>query len=135
MDDHRRHSARNGYHASPMGTRKVSEHAAPRLYLVTAPVAEPRTVADGLAAALQATDVAAVLLRLAAGNDDVHAGRIAALRNLLQGKGAALLLDGHPGLAAATQADGAHLTGVEAFSAAVTALKPARIAGCGGLKT
>ena len=32
-------------------------------------------------------------------------------------------------------ADGAHLTGIEAFTAAVESLKPARIAGCGGLKT
>jgi len=135
MDDHRRHSARNGYHASRMGTRKVTEHAAPRLYLVTAPVGGPGTVADGLVAALQATDVAAVLLRLAEGDDAVLAERIAGLRNLIQSSGAALLLDGHPGLVAPTQADGAHLTGIEAFSAAASSLKPARIAGCGGLKT
>ena len=118
-----------------MGTRRVTEHAAPRLYLVTAPVGDPGMVADGLAAALSSMKVAAVLLRLAAGDDAVQCERVAALRNLIQGSEAALLLDGHPGLVAATQADGAHLTGIEAFGAAVSTLKPARIAGCGGLKT
>jgi thiamine-phosphate pyrophosphorylase len=33
------------------------------------------------------------------------------------------------------EADGAHLTGIDAFKAASPALKPARIAGCGGLAT
>jgi thiamine-phosphate pyrophosphorylase len=32
-------------------------------------------------------------------------------------------------------ADGAHLTGIEAFKAALATLKPDRIAGCGGLGT
>ena len=31
-------------------------------------------------------------------------------------------------------ADGAHLTGIEAFAAALAKLKPDRIAGCGGLQ-
>ena len=59
--------------------------------------------------------------------------RAQALRILIQSNGAALLLDGHAGLVAQAQADGAHLTGVDALKAAVPGLKPARIAGCGGL--
>jgi thiamine-phosphate pyrophosphorylase len=47
----------------------------------------------------------------------------------------ALVLAGHPELAARAGADGAHLIGIEAFLAAVESLKPARIAGCGGLAT
>jgi thiamine-phosphate pyrophosphorylase len=53
----------------------------------------------------------------------------------VQEKGAALLIDGHPELAARAGADGAHLAGIDAFRAALATLKPARIAGCGGLMT
>ncbi len=40
-----------------------------------------------------------------------------------------------PEIAARAGADGAHLTGIEAFMAAVDSLKPAKIAGCGGLNS
>jgi thiamine-phosphate pyrophosphorylase len=118
-----------------MGTTESMERAAPRLYLVTPPVSDPNAVADGLADALNATDIAAVLLRLASGEDATQLDRIKALRILIQSNGAALLLDGHAHLVAPGEADGAHLTGIEAFQAAAPALKPARIAGCGGLTT
>ena len=118
-----------------MGTTESMERAAPRLYLVTPPVSDPSEVADGLADALNAIDVAAVLLRLAPGDDATQLGRIKALRILIQSNGAALLLDGHAHLVAPGEADGAHLTGVEAFQTAVPALKPARIVGCGRLTT
>src|SRR5262249_55070567 len=55
------------------------------------------------------------------------------LRILVQSNGAALILDGHAELAAVSEADGAHMTGVAALRAAAPKLKPARIAGCGGL--
>ena len=48
-------------------------------------------------------------------------------------KGRRFCLDGHAELVARAGADGAHLTGIEAFTAALTGLKPDRIAGCGGL--
>src|SRR5882757_635344 len=131
MTGHRRHSARNGSHAISMGT----ERAMPRLYLVTPPVSDPGAVADDLADALNATDIAAVLLRLAPGDSASLLDRIKALRILIQSNGAALLLDGHAALAAPAETDGAHLTGIEAFLGAAPALKPARIAGCGGLAT
>ena len=51
----------------------------------------------------------------------------------MQHRGAALLLDGSPELVARTEADGAHLTGFPAFKSALSLLKPACIAGCGGL--
>lgn len=133
MNDRRRHSAEKGSHAVSMGTAKAETRAAPRLYLVTPPVSDPDAVANDLAAALNATDIAAVLLRLAGGDDDTQLARIKALRILIQSNGAALLLDGHAGLVARSETDGAHLTGIDAFKAATPALKPARIAGCGGL--
>jgi len=132
--DHRRHSAEKASHAGRMGTTRA-ERASPRLYLVTHPVSEPGAVADDLAAALNATDVAAVLLRLAEGAERELVARVEALRILIQSNGAALLLDGHPALVARTQADGAHLTGVDAFTAAAPSLKPNTIAGCGGVAT
>lgn len=116
-----------------MGTGKVSGHAVPRLYLVIPPVSDPDAVAHDLADALNAAEVAAVLLRLGEADDDTLLARIRALRILIQSNGAALLLDGHAGLAARAEADGAHLSGIDALQAALPALKPARIAGCGGL--
>jgi thiamine-phosphate pyrophosphorylase len=55
------------------------------------------------------------------------------LAGAVQDKGAALLLHGHPDLERCTGADGAHLDGVDHFKAALSILKPERIAGCGGL--
>jgi len=130
----RRHSAEKGSHAGSMGTKRA-ERALPRLYLVTPPVSEPTAIADDLAAALNAADIGAVLLRLADGEERAIIARIEALRILIQSNGAALLLEGHPALVARTQADGAHLTGIAAFNPAAPALKPNFIAGCGGLGT
>jgi thiamine-phosphate pyrophosphorylase len=111
------------------------QDVAPRLYLVTPAIGETKAFADALAAALGAADVAAVLLRLkpAAERDLINV--VKALAPVVQQTGAALMLDGHADIAARAGADGAHLTGIEAFGAALPSLKPARIAGCGGLKT
>jgi thiamine-phosphate pyrophosphorylase len=54
---------------------------------------------------------------------------------VVQSRGIALLLDGHPDLVARAGADGAHMTGVAAFEAAFDMLKPGHIAGAGGLAT
>ena len=135
MNGHRRHSAEKGSHAVNMGTAKDETRAAPRLYLVTPPVSNPDAVANDLADALNATDIAAVLLRLAEGDEAAQLDRIKALRILIQSNGAALLLDGHAELAARGETDGAHLTGIDSFKAVAPSLKPARIAGCGGLNS
>ena len=110
-------------------------HPAPRLYLVTPQISDPVGMRDVLAAALSAADVAAVLLRLAAADERTLINRAKAIAPMVQDKGAALLLDGLPGIVAHAGADGAHLAGIDAFKAALTTLKPARIAGCGGLGT
>jgi len=106
---------------------------APRLYLV-AP-RDPAGLAERLAQALDAADVAAVLLRLPQADERARVNHAKALAPTVQGKGAALLLDGYPDLAARAGADGAHLNGIEAFMTALAMLKPARIAGCGRLAT
>ena len=105
----------------------------PRLYLVTPQ--DPAGLADRLVQALDAADVAAVLLRLPQADERTQVNHAKALAPTVQGKGAALLLDGHPDLAARAGADGAHLSGIEAFMTALATLKPARIAGCGRLAT
>jgi len=84
---------------------------------------------------VRAADVAAVLLRLKPAGERELVNRVKAVASAVQEAGAALVLDGHPDIAARAGADGAHLAGIAAFTAAVQALKPARIAGCGGLHT
>jgi thiamine-phosphate pyrophosphorylase len=112
-----------------------SRRAPPRLYLVTPELGEPDRFAAALDAAIGAADIAAVLLRLAPDGERALINRVKTLAAVVQRRGAALLLDGHAELAARAGADGAHLTGIEAFSAASDGLRPARIAGCGGLHT
>jgi thiamine-phosphate pyrophosphorylase len=119
-----------------MGSREKPadpRRPAPRLYLV-APQ-DPAGLAERLTQALDAADVAAVLLRLPQADERARVNHAKALAPTVQGKGAALLLDGYPDLAARAGADGAHLNGIEAFMTALAMLKPARIAGGGRLAT
>jgi thiamine-phosphate pyrophosphorylase len=108
---------------------------APRLYLATPRLDDMMAFAGALAAALEAADVAAVLLRLAPADERSLIDRAKAIVPIVQNKGAALLLDGHADLVARSGCDGAHLTGIAEFSAALERLKPDRIAGVGGLTT
>lgn len=107
----------------------------PRLYLFGPPALDPARCASALAAALAGAGVAAVLLRLPEADERSLINTVKTIAPTVQGTGAALLLAGHPEIAARAGADGAHLTGVEAFNAAQAVLQPERIAGCGGLKT
>ena len=115
--------------------KQADSRPAPRLYLVTPPVVDDAAFSTQLAAALAAGDVAAVLLRLAEADERTQINRAKALSAVVQDKGAALLLDGHADLVARAGADGAHLTGIAEFTAALEQLKPERIAGVGGLVT
>jgi len=117
------------------GNRTEPKRPIPRLYLVTPAVADPATVKDVLGAAVRSGDVAAVLLRLAAADERTLINRAKLLAPMVQDHGAALLLDGLPDIVAHVGADGAHLGDITAFEAALGTLKPARIAGCGGLHT
>ena len=108
---------------------------APRLYLMTPPIADASSFSSQLTGALDAGDVAAVLLRLADADERTLINQVKALAAPVQGKGAAILLDGHVELVARAGADGAHLTGISAFSDALEQLRPERIAGAGGLAT
>src|SRR5437763_11232240 len=133
MNGDRRHSARINRHSSSMGTSQdaIPPREPARLYLMTPPIGDADAVAEGLADALNAADIAAVLVRLSAGDERTQIERVKALRILIQSNGAALLLDGRPELVVPTEADGAHLVGTTAFQASAPALKPKFIAGCG----
>jgi thiamine-phosphate pyrophosphorylase len=115
--------------------QRAEPRIAPRLYLVTPPLTDAAAFAAPLAAALEAGDVAAVLLRLAAGDERGLINRVKALAPLVQAHDAALLIEARADLVARGGADGAHLNGIDAFKAALETLKPPRIAGCGGLKS
>jgi thiamine-phosphate pyrophosphorylase len=100
-----------------------------RLYLVTPAISDPALFTGELERALGAGDIAAVLLRLA---DDGERALIAAV---VQPRDVALVVDNRPEIVARAGADGAHLSGVEKFAAALALLKPERIAGAGGLRS
>jgi thiamine-phosphate pyrophosphorylase len=120
---------------APRRSAKEPARLTPRLYLVTPPLGYSASFAVKLAAALEASDVAAVLVRLAAADAATLIDRVRALAPAAQDRGVALLVDGHPGIVAPAGADGAHLDGIAALNAALPGLKPDRIAGCGGLDT
>ena len=108
---------------------------APRLYLVTPQVTDAQSFARELGEALDAADIAAVLLRLKPADERTAINRVKALAPVTQGKDTALVLDGNPDIVARGGADGAHLNGIDAFTNALESLKPDRIVGCGGLHT
>lgn len=111
----------------------ASARPVPQIYLVTPPFADADAMARDLAAMLAENAVAAVLMRLATGDERSLLNRIKTLAPLVQNAGTALLVDGRPELVARAGADGAHVSGVDAVRDALSALKPERIVGAGGL--
>ena len=107
----------------------------PRLCLLTDLVGDGMAFARMIAPALPAADVAAVILKLAPGEKASRLRTVRSLAPAIQKTGAALLLDGDADLAVRAGADGAHLTGREALTAAIPVLKPSCIAGAGGLRS
>ena len=107
----------------------------PRLYLVTPTLDDTAAFVRDLDAVLGAADIAAVLLRLADADERALVNRAKAVAAAVQRRDIALLLDGRAELVGRAGADGAHLTGIEALSAALPSLKPERIAGAGGLRS
>ena len=114
-------------------TRSNARPARPRLYLVTPQLGDTASFAHDIGAALPAGDIAAVLLRLEPTDERTLINRAKAIGAIVQHHDIALLLDGHAELIARAAADGAHLTGIDALTAALPTLKPDRIAGAGGL--
>lgn len=80
-----------------------------RLYLITPPAFEPAAFRRELQAALEGGDVAAVQLRMKGAPDDAIRDAARELMPLVQGAGAAFILNDRPDLAAALGADGVHI--------------------------
>src|SRR5438067_2305680 len=85
------------------------------LYLVTPRLGDAQLLPDHVQSALDAGEVAAVLLR---GSDQDLRTVAATLGRTIQSRGVALLFDGRPDLVASLDADGCHLTGAEALERA-----------------
>lgn len=107
---------------------------AARLVLITPVLTDAAAFGDPLSAALDAGDVACVLLRHACRDERSAKTLVRSLGPPIQRRGAALLVENDPRLAAHAEADGVHVTlfGPD-LAAAVERMKPARIVGCGGL--
>ena len=111
----------------------------PRLYLLTPPLAEVGAFSAELETALGAGDVACVLVRLRPAADEGAAKAIVrALAPVVQGRGAALLVEGgdrfDSRFVGRTDADGLHVAGTgPALEEALEALRPKKIVGVGGL--
>jgi thiamine-phosphate pyrophosphorylase len=80
-----------------------------RLYLITPPALDPAAFADGLAAALDAGDVACVQLRLKDADDDTIRRAAERLAPVAQRRNVAFLMNDRPDLAVATGCDGVHV--------------------------
>src|SRR5258708_1865919 len=106
---------------------------APRLYILTPAASDPAALSENIAEVCRAVDVAAVLLRLPDADERSLINLVKAIAPGVQGAGAALLIDGRPGIVARAGADGAHLAGPDAMKAALPLLKPNHIAGAGRL--
>jgi len=105
-----------------------------QIFLVAPDAQDAETFAPMLAAALDAADIAALLLPRGERSEDIYRAFAKAIIPLAQDKGCAVLVDNDAALAKALGADGAHLTGgIKAFTEAAKSLKPEMIAGAGNI--
>ena len=107
------------------------------LYLITPPVADAAAFRPLLEAALEAAEVACVLLRLATSDETLIKRQVKALAGPVEQAGAALLLEAGSDsrLAARAGADGVHVTGLIGLDAVLEDKKAERIVGVSGLKS
>lgn len=80
-----------------------------RLYLITPPRLDAAAFSSALATVLDAGDVAAVQLRLKDADDDTVRRTCEALRDLVQERDVAFILNDRPDLAVETGCDGVHI--------------------------
>lgn len=107
-----------------------------RLMLVTPPISDPGAFTFRLMQAFAGGDVAAVLLRLAPGDERSLTERVKALAPSVQAQNVALVVEASAQVASRGGADGVHLTdGAEAIAEARSSLKQERIIGAGGLRS
>ena len=108
---------------------------APRLYLITPPLDEAAPFLPLLEAALEAAEVACLLIRTTSRDEGTIKTIVKALAVPAQQRGVACLVEHEPRLAARAGADGVHMAGSGAdLEEALQALRPERIVGAGSLK-
>jgi thiamine-phosphate pyrophosphorylase len=114
----------------------MTTHPTPtRLMLVTPPVEDADAMAFRLMQAMAGGDIAAILLRLAPGDDRSRIERVKRLAGPVQGNNVALVVEDTALVASRGGADGVHLTGgPTAIAEARSSLKTERIIGAGGLR-
>ena len=114
----------------------MTTHSSPtRLMLVTPPVEDADAMAFRLMQAMAGGDVAAILLRLAPGDDRSRIERVKRLAGPVQGNNVALIVEDNALVTSRGGADGVHLTGgPAAIAEARSSLKTERIIGAGGLR-
>ena len=113
----------------------TTQSSSTRLMLVTPPVADAEAMAFRLMQAMAGGDIAAVLLRLAPGDDRSRIERVKRLAGPVQANNVALVVEDNALVATRGGADGVHLTGGPAAVAeARSSLKSERIIGIGGLR-
>lgn len=107
---------------------------APQLYLATPPLHDAAAFAPLLTRALDASDVASLLIRFASSDERNNEAIVRALAPLAQDKGVAVLVEGSVTVALRAKADGAHVTGCgEELAEAIKKLSPKYIVGAGDL--
>jgi thiamine-phosphate pyrophosphorylase len=106
---------------------------APRLYLITPPIADAAGFAAQFEMALDTGEIACVLLRLSPMDQAATKKILRALIPLAQEHGVACLVE-DPQLANHVDADGAHVKGMgEKLDTALASLKPHKIVGVGAI--
>ncbi len=106
-----------------------------RLMLVTPPVSDAEALAFRLMQAFAGGDVAAILLRLAEGDERSRIERVKRLAGPVQSNNVALVVEDSAQVATRGGADGVHLTqGLEAVGEARSSLRNERIIGAGALR-
>jgi thiamine-phosphate pyrophosphorylase len=112
----------------------MSEEA-PRLFLITPRLADAGSFAPLLEAALDAGDVACLLIRADTRDEGVMKSIVRTLAPLAQERGTAVLVEHDARLAPRAGADGVHINGAgPELTEALAALKPDRIVGVGKLE-
>lgn len=107
---------------------------APRLFLITPPLAEATRFAPLLETALASADVACLLVRTSTRDEGEIKAIFKALAPIAQARGTACLVEHETRIAARADADGVHMGGVGAeLEEAIAAMRPDRIVGVGGL--
>jgi thiamine-phosphate pyrophosphorylase len=107
-----------------------------QIFLILSPDLDAADAAARLAEALAAAPVAALLIPRGQRAENAYKTLVKGLVGPAQAAGAAVLIEGEPGLVRLLGADGLHVEGgLGALKAATSALKPDYIVGAGGVQS